>query len=219
MWAWSAKPQACATSRSGARVCRNALNAVRARHGAEARGCDAEHLAEAAAHAAAMKPVPGGPRAERKRGVLDQRARQQIGPVVRHARARPQGAADECCRVRHVALGGADDRVAIGEPAQERACPCARDGHHEHFGTARVEAVEVTFEGLVDQHVAGPDAMTAGIARFGVASGQHDGGEAVRMLVPREHFVRRVEGAVAGRSVPGMHVKSVQDSRRSVALR
>lgn len=67
-----------------------------------------------------------------------------------------------------------------------------RKRNDQDVGACASEAVDVALERPVDEHVACLHAMTAGVTSLGVAAAQDDGCEAVRVLVPREDFVRRM---------------------------
>ena len=143
-----------------------------------------------------MQAPRGSPGTQRQPWIVAQRARQQIGPILDGARAWSRRGRQQARDRAFVALRRTRHGIGIRHAPEHRSVPPRRKRDHQDIRTRVIEAVDVALERPVDEHVARLDAMTAGVAGFGIAAGQHDGGEAVRMLMARQDFVRRVVRAI-----------------------
>src|SRR6266496_3433921 len=167
-----------------------------------------------------MESYSIGPREYRHSWIAAQLLREQIRPVngrvrlgLHFVRDQPRGGGD-------VAPGGTHDSVGISESAQQRAIPHTRQRDDQHFGAFTLEAVDMTFERLVDQNIAGLDAMTPRVARFGIVPGEDECRESLAMLVTWKDFVGRVvRTGHAGGSIGSVELRAGTANAKFILLR
>jgi hypothetical protein len=118
--------------------------------------------------------------------------RQQVRPVCGLLRFRlkisqkmPEGAM-------LVALCQTSKRVRVRDRAGHVALRMIGECQHQHVRASRIEAVQMTFPGLVQEHVARLHPVASRIARFDISTRQDDRGKPVRVNMSQELLSRWV---------------------------
>jgi hypothetical protein len=91
-----------------------------------------------------------------------------------------------------VALGETSKRVRVRDRAGYVALRIIGECQHQHVRAARIEPVQMTFPGLVQQDVAGLHPVASRVASFDISTGQDHRSKAVLVNVSRELLSRRV---------------------------
>ena len=133
-----------------------------------------------------------GPFAEPDRRTCAQLVRKQVGPVERRIGKRDELFGKGGGRSTRIARGEADKRIGIIHAATNmgRCSQFSGQVEDEDARALCLEAIEVRFERMVDQRVAGAHVEAAFVARFLITALEHDRDESVVMAVARAQFVR-----------------------------
>ena len=111
--------------------------------------------------AGGLRPILQG------KGRIDpQRRCQRVWPVMRLGLALRHTLDQELQSFDWYLLTRADNCVGIGDRTDRESLPSVRCREDQHLGARSMEAVKVALERPMENHVAGANAMAAGIARF-----------------------------------------------------
>ncbi len=111
---------------------------------------------------------------------------------MRLSRYRGQRVGQDAKALGGVLLAGPNDRVRVGNDADGRAVPRKDKRDHEDLGARAVKPVKMTLERTMEDHVAGANAVPAGVAGFVISARENDRGKRLAMTVARQEFARIV---------------------------
>ncbi len=154
--------------------------------GAISGGINAVEVSKLARQGFAPEAAPGAPQADRQGVARAKIGGELVGGVEFAACDRFQCSHERGGGGAQILFGKADQCVGIGHAAPRGEPRAKWQSDVDDVGAAGVDAVAMRAIGGVDQHVAGADAVAAGIARLLIAATQDNRGIRRGMAVTRD---------------------------------